>query len=88
MIYGVQGVRANVIFPGTIDTERYSAYWDQKAGGKEKLTKWYPVGRLGKPDEITALAVYPVSDESRFVSGADIVIDGGLTAGSRLFAKV
>jgi NAD(P)-dependent dehydrogenase (short-subunit alcohol dehydrogenase family) len=86
--YGPQGIRANVICPGTIDTERGGAYWDQKVGGKEKLTKWYPVGRLGKPADIAALAVYLASDESSFVSGAEIVIDGGLTAGTSLFGKV
>jgi NAD(P)-dependent dehydrogenase (short-subunit alcohol dehydrogenase family) len=86
--YGPQGIRANVICPGTIDTERGGSYWDQKAGGREKLTKWYPVGRLGKPDDIAALAVYLASDESSFVSGAEIVIDGGLTAGTSLFGKV
>lgn len=86
--YGPQGIRANVICPGTIETEHCSDYWDQKAGGKDKLTKWYPVGRLGKPEDIAALAVYLASDESSFVSGAEIVIDGGLTAGTRLFGKM
>ncbi len=86
--YGSQGIRANVICPGTIDTDRGGAYWDQKVGGKEKLTKWYPVGRLGKPDDVAALAVYLASDESSFMSGAEIVIDGGLTAGTSLFGKL
>ena len=86
--YGPQGIRANAICPGTIDTERGGGYWDQKVGGKEKLIKWYPVGRLGKADDVAALAVYLASDESSFVSGAEIVIDGGLTAGTSLFGKV
>ena len=86
--YGSQGIRANVICPGTIDTERGGAYWDQKAGGKEKLLKWYPVGRLGRPEDVANLAVFLASDESTFVSGSTIVIDGGLTAGSRLFGNV
>ncbi len=86
--YGSDGIRANVISPGTIDTEHGGAYWDQKAGGKEKLIKWYPVGRLGKPEDVAHLAVYLASDESSFVSGSMITIDGGLTAGTRLLGEV
>jgi NAD(P)-dependent dehydrogenase (short-subunit alcohol dehydrogenase family) len=86
--YGSQGIRANVICPGTIDTERGGAYWDQKAGGKEKLLKWYPLGRLGRPDDVANLALYLASDESSFVTGATMVIDGGLTAGSQLFGNL
>ncbi len=83
--YGSHGIRANVICPGTIDTERGGAYWDRKAGAKEKLLKWYPLGRLGRPEDVANLALYLASDESSFVTGATMVIDGGLTAGSQLF---
>jgi NAD(P)-dependent dehydrogenase (short-subunit alcohol dehydrogenase family) len=85
--YGPQGIRANVICPGTIETD-LCAYWDEKAGGRENLIKWYPVGRLGQPEDVAALAVFLASDESGFVSGAEIAIDGGLTAGTNLFGKV
>ena len=44
--------------------------WDQKAGAKERLLKWYPVGRLGTPDDVAYLAVYLASDESRVMTGA------------------
>jgi len=83
--HGPEGVRANVICPGTIDTESGGAYWDQKAGAKERLLKWYPVGRLGTAEDVAYLAVYLASDESRFMTGATLVLDGGLTAGTRLF---
>lgn len=86
--YGADGIRANVIVPGTIDTDRGGDYWDQKAGAKEKLIKWYPVGRLGKPEDVANLALYLASDESSFVSGTAITIDGGLTAGTRLLGEV
>ena len=86
--YGGQGIRANVICPGTIDTPRGGAYWDDKAGGKDKLLKWYPVGRLGEPEDVAALAVYLASDEAGFMSGSTLVIDGGLTAGTVLFGDV
>ncbi len=86
--YGSQGIRANVICPGTIDTERGGAYWDQKAGAKENILKWYPLGRLGRPEDVANLALYLASDEASFVTGATMVIDGGLTAGSQLFGSL
>ncbi len=86
--YGPQGIRANVICPGTIATESGAAYWDQKAGAKEKLLKWYPLRRLGLPEDVASMALYLASDESSFVTGATMVIDGGLTAGSRLFGNL
>jgi 3-oxoacyl-[acyl-carrier protein] reductase len=86
--YGPQGIRSNVICPGTIETERGAAYWDRKAGSRERLLKWYPVRRLGKPEDVAALALYLASDESSFMTGSAIVLDGGLTAGSRLFGTI
>jgi NAD(P)-dependent dehydrogenase (short-subunit alcohol dehydrogenase family) len=86
--YGPQGIRANVICPGTIATENGAAYWDQKAGAKEKLLKWYPLRRLGRPEDVALMALFLASDESSFVTGATMVIDGGLTAGSRLFGNL
>jgi len=86
--YGPQGIRANVICPGTIATESGVAYWDRKAGAKEKLLKWYPLRRLGLPEDVAALALYLASDESSFVTGSTMVIDGGLTAGCRLFGNL
>jgi NAD(P)-dependent dehydrogenase (short-subunit alcohol dehydrogenase family) len=86
--YGPRGIRANVICPGTIATEAGAAYWDQKAGAKEKLLKWYPLGRLGRPEDVANLALFLASDESSFVTGATMVVDGGLTAGSRLFGNL
>jgi len=86
--YGPQGIRANVICPGTIETERGAAYWDQKAGSRDRLLKWYPLRRLGKPEDVASLALYLASDESSFMTGSSIVLDGGLTAGSRLFGTI
>jgi NAD(P)-dependent dehydrogenase (short-subunit alcohol dehydrogenase family) len=86
--YGGRGIRANVILPGTIDTARGASYWNDRAGDKQKLLKWYPVGRLGKPEDIAHLAVYLASDESSFMNGAELVIDGGLTIGSTLFGEI
>jgi NAD(P)-dependent dehydrogenase (short-subunit alcohol dehydrogenase family) len=47
----------------------------------EKLSRWYPVGRVGKPDDIAAAVAFIAADEAAFVNGANLVVDGGLTAG-------
>jgi 2-keto-3-deoxy-L-fuconate dehydrogenase len=82
-----RGIRCNAICPGTVDSpslrERIAA--QAKASGRtdaEVLSSFVerqPMGRIGRPEEIAALAVYLASDESAFTTGAAIVIDGGWT---------
>jgi NAD(P)-dependent dehydrogenase (short-subunit alcohol dehydrogenase family) len=73
-------IRANSISPGFILTDRSSA----ASGGKERAAKVmgpkHLLGRAGMPDEIAAGALYLASDESTFVTGTDLLIDGGYVA--------
>ena len=75
-----QGVRCNAICPGTVDTPslqaRLHAYGDYEKTRREFETR-QPMGRLGKPEEIAALALHLASDESGFTTGQIHVIDGG-----------
>ena len=79
-----QGVRCNAICPGTVESPsldgRIEALGAQ-VGGVDKARAMFverqPMGRLGIPQEIAALAVYLASDESRFTTGTTAVIDGG-----------
>ncbi len=77
-----QGIRCNAICPGTIDTpsltERMQAQPDP-AKARADLVARQPMGRLGRPEEIAALAVYLASDAAAFTTGAIHVIDGGFT---------
>jgi NAD(P)-dependent dehydrogenase (short-subunit alcohol dehydrogenase family) len=81
--YGPKGIRANMVSPGTIQTG--SPSWQKRLARDpdvfEKLARWYPVGRVGKPTDIAAAIAFLASDEAAFVNGANLVVDGGLTAG-------
>ena len=81
--YGPLGVRANLVSPGTIRTEHESwrARLARDPGVFDKLAAWYPVGRIGTPEDIAAAVAFLASDEAGFVSGTELVVDGGLTAG-------
>jgi 2-keto-3-deoxy-L-fuconate dehydrogenase len=81
-----QGIRANAICPGTIQTPSLDdriASLAAAAGGLEQARSGFvarqPLGRLGTPEEIAALALYLASDESAFTTGTIHVIDGGWT---------
>jgi 2-keto-3-deoxy-L-fuconate dehydrogenase len=83
----VSGIRCNAICPGTIETpsleDRIAAQGVRVVGGSEAARRAFverqPLGRLGSPEEVAALAVYLASDESSFTTGTIHVIDGGFT---------
>jgi meso-butanediol dehydrogenase / (S,S)-butanediol dehydrogenase / diacetyl reductase len=82
--HALDGIRVNCICPGRVETpwvaERLAAYPDPEKARRE-MTATQAVGRMGRPDEIAAAAVYLASDESSFVTGAAFMIDGGWSAG-------
>ena len=77
------GIRCNSVHPAFVETPMLDdvvAHARDPAAARTRLGEAIPLGRTGTADEIAALLVYLASDESAFVTGAELVIDGGLTA--------
>ena len=79
-----QGIRCNCICPGRVETPfvtaRLKEYPDPDKAYKE-MASTQAIGRMGRPDEIAAAALYLASDEAAFVTGSEFIIDGGWSAG-------
>jgi NAD(P)-dependent dehydrogenase (short-subunit alcohol dehydrogenase family) len=80
--YGPKGIRANVVLPGTIETPVWQTRKDSRPDVFELVKGWYPVGRVGRPEDIAAAVAFLSADEASFVNGASLNVDGGLTAGN------
>jgi len=80
--YGPFGVRANAIAPGTLRTPAWEERRQKDPEVFERLAKWYPLGRVGEPEDVAGAALFLASDEAAWISGAVLPVDGGLTAGN------
>jgi NAD(P)-dependent dehydrogenase (short-subunit alcohol dehydrogenase family) len=79
--YGPKGIRTNAVVPGSIRTP----LWDHRVAKTPHLLnvlrRWYPVGRLGEPEDVAAAVLFLASAEAGFINGANLLVDGGLMAG-------
>jgi NAD(P)-dependent dehydrogenase (short-subunit alcohol dehydrogenase family) len=78
--HAAQGIRANTLSPGAVETRRMLQRWKSMEEARKVMAPKHLLGRLGQPDEIAQAALYLASDASRFMTGADLLIDGGYTA--------
>jgi len=82
--YGTQGIRANAVAPGTILT--YAPNQETRLARDpkvfERLRKWYPLGRIGAPDDVAHAALFLCSREAAWITGIVLRVDGGLLAGT------
>jgi NAD(P)-dependent dehydrogenase (short-subunit alcohol dehydrogenase family) len=76
--YAADGIRANIIVPGTTQTPLIAAMLEDPAR-RAALLAGAPIGRLGTSEDLTGIAVYLASDESRYATAATFCVDGGLT---------
>jgi NAD(P)-dependent dehydrogenase (short-subunit alcohol dehydrogenase family) len=70
-----RGIRVNTLSPGPIDTPMFDAVSNEI---RKTLTSLIPLGRMGRPDEVAAAALFLASDDSSFIAGAELCIDGGM----------
>jgi len=77
--YARRGIRANALCPGPIDTPLLAELLSDPARRERRLVH-IPMGRLGRPEELAKAALFLASDDSPFMTGAALVVDGGITA--------
>ena len=77
--YARDGIRANSVHPGSIDTEMSAGVYPDEETRRER-TSHIPLGRIGDPQEVADGVLFLASDESSYMTGSELVIDGGMTA--------
>jgi NAD(P)-dependent dehydrogenase (short-subunit alcohol dehydrogenase family) len=82
LIYAPDRIRVNSIHPGFIWTPMVEGFLgrDDLRQGRQALDALHPLGHVGEPDDVAWAAVYLASDEAKFVTGSELVVDGGYTA--------
>lgn len=81
--YGPDGVRANAFCPGIIETPRWRGPGMEEPQFASRWRKMAPLGRFGVTEEVAKLVLFLASDDSSFITGQDIAIDGGFTTAAR-----
>ena len=78
--YGTRGIRVNAIIPAATRTPMLEKLINEKPEMEEHLNKMHPIGRYSQPEEVALAAIWLLSDEASFVTGAALPVDGGFTA--------
>jgi meso-butanediol dehydrogenase / (S,S)-butanediol dehydrogenase / diacetyl reductase len=85
--YGKHGIRAVAIAPGTIRTPLWQERVDKEPAIFERLIRWYPLRRVGEPEDVAKAAAFLASDDAAWITGEVLRVDGGLLAGNAQMAR-
>ena len=85
--YGRHGVRAVAIAPGTIRTPIWQERVDKEPAIFERLVRWYPLRRVGEPEDVAAAAAFLASGDAGWITGEVLRVDGGLLAGNERMSR-
>ena len=75
-----RGIRVNVVSAGATETRLIRSFFDKTPGAEEEVIKGVPLGRLGRLEEVARAVLFLASDESSFVAGHELFVDGGVAA--------
>lgn len=78
MEWAKSGIRVNSVAPAAIETEMYDRFADN-ADKRNYMASLHPIGRVGKPEEVAAAVLFLCSDAASFITGTDLLVDGGFT---------
>ena len=85
--YGPSGVRVNCVCPGTVRTPIWEPRLARDPRVFNRLAAWYPLGRVGEPDDVARAILFLASDDAAWITGAVLPVDGGLMAGRYRMAR-
>jgi meso-butanediol dehydrogenase/(S,S)-butanediol dehydrogenase/diacetyl reductase len=85
--YGRHGIRVVAIAPGTIRTPIWQERVAKEPAIFERLLHWYPLRRVGEPEDVAAAAAFLASDDAAWITGTVLRVDGGLLAGNERMAR-
>jgi len=77
--FASEKIRSNIILPGPIDTGM-QIRWKKNPNAKKNLEKFIPLNKVGKPEDISNASLFLLSDQASYITGTELIVDGGLTA--------